>query len=674
MTRPDGYIGRYRRMLLDMHIPDWDDRFLASHDPKELVRCYGLAGVDAVMLYCKSHVGLCYWPTSVGRKHPGVEGDAVRATVRLLHERDILVCAYTSVAYDREAVVRDPDLSVVPAHDPKGRTAMWPRWSVVCLNKRRYLDEEKALYTELLQAYPFDAFFLDMAFWPCVCVCDDCRRRYRDEESADIPKVVDWESVEWARYQAARERWADEFMQELISHARSLVDVPVYHNFACSFIGWMGGTPLRAYRSDSFLGADLTGGRDEQLFATKLMRATSANLPGEYMTPRAPNMQDHISVKTEGEMTLQALGALATGSAVLFIDAIDPDGKLEPDVYEQVGRVNARYASFEPLIGGEHVADVGVYFSSDAFVDLSQNGTPLEKAGASGRSVHLESAVGATRVLQREHIASGVVTYRQLTDLTRYPVLIVPDLVRITEDEAEAFRDYVFAGGSLYASGRTALLSTDGTRHDDFLLADTFGVHYEMDEPGAQIFVRPVNDDLMNAIHPQRFVGWSAGPMPPRISAAPRAQTLATLSLPYAYPAPGTHLDTDWASTYSMPPWSHTDVPVVVEHEFGDGRAIYSSFPLERDTLPAGRALFGSLVRRLLGDRATVSADAHPAVWVEAFHQADERRFVVNLVNFAEDHAPIPTEVVVRLRLPDSTVVERKTMLEVFEPIVVEYR
>ena len=30
------------------------------------------ANLSGAMLYCKSHVGLCYWPTKVGRMHGGL--------------------------------------------------------------------------------------------------------------------------------------------------------------------------------------------------------------------------------------------------------------------------------------------------------------------------------------------------------------------------------------------------------------------------------------------------------------------------------------------------------------------------------------------------------------------------------------------------------------------------
>ena len=63
------YLRTRRRLLLDMHIPDWDDRFLADYEPAELARLARQAGVEGALIYCKSHLGLNYWPSPVGGIH-----------------------------------------------------------------------------------------------------------------------------------------------------------------------------------------------------------------------------------------------------------------------------------------------------------------------------------------------------------------------------------------------------------------------------------------------------------------------------------------------------------------------------------------------------------------------------------------------------------------------------
>ncbi len=104
------YRSTWRRTLLDMHIPDWDAGFLADLDPKAIVATYDAAGVGGVMLYCKSHVGLCYWPTAIGARHQtAAVDDFVGQTIDLLAARDLPVCAYYSIVYDNHAATTHPD-------------------------------------------------------------------------------------------------------------------------------------------------------------------------------------------------------------------------------------------------------------------------------------------------------------------------------------------------------------------------------------------------------------------------------------------------------------------------------------------------------------------------------------------------------------------------------------
>jgi len=655
------YLSTTRRMLLDMHIPDWDDAFLRRHDPQALARCYETAGVTAVMMYCKSHLGLPYWPAAVGRQHPGLAGrDVVGELLAALRERDIAVCAYTSIAFEREAAASHPDWRIVTPGMVDGvppAGADRPRHSAVCLNKPGYLAYEQAQLADLLGRYAFDACFLDMMFWGDVCVCEDCRRRFDEEVGGPLPERVDWADARWVAFADARERWCDELCQALLAHARACAKIPVYQNFAPAFLAPRLGKGLSAYRDDAFLGGDLYGGRDEQLLACKTMLALSRGRPPEFMTTRAPSLHDHASVKTEAEMTLQVLAATALSCAVLLIDAIDPDGGIMPAVYEQVGRVYARRAPFEPHLGGEHVEDVGVYLSGAALARPSENGAALADFGWSRRGPHIDAATGAVRALQQLHVAAGVVTELQLDELDCFSVLVVPDLTRVDAHELQAFAAYVRGGGRLYASGRTGMLGRDGTPAVRAAAEELLGVRFEGDEDGPEVFLRPAGAQVADAIAPQRYVSWKAAPeatVPPRIGVRPGAEVLATLTLPYAYPARGTWLDEAWASNYSNPPWEDTQHPLLVRHALGAGQVVYSALPLEAGD-HAARALLGELLGELLGDRGRLDADAPATTWVEAFHQPERSRFVVALLDYPAEPSGCAVRARVRLRLPNGT-------------------
>ena len=57
------------RLLVDMHIPDWDEQFLKDFSPENYADMMALAKVGTAEIYAGSCLGLCYWPTRVGFPH-----------------------------------------------------------------------------------------------------------------------------------------------------------------------------------------------------------------------------------------------------------------------------------------------------------------------------------------------------------------------------------------------------------------------------------------------------------------------------------------------------------------------------------------------------------------------------------------------------------------------------
>jgi hypothetical protein len=53
MSKP-WYQNSFRRMLVDMHIPDWDEKFLSEYDVSKTVDLYEKARLTSVMFYCNS--------------------------------------------------------------------------------------------------------------------------------------------------------------------------------------------------------------------------------------------------------------------------------------------------------------------------------------------------------------------------------------------------------------------------------------------------------------------------------------------------------------------------------------------------------------------------------------------------------------------------------------------
>jgi hypothetical protein len=360
-------------------------------------------------------------------------------------------------------------------------------------------------------------------------------------------------------------------------------------------------------------------------------------------------------------MLVQALAAVASDAAFLFIDAVDPSGRLNESVYERIGRVFTATRVFEAELGGTELTDVAIYYSDASRIDENDTGRhPGSPLDAGTR--HQDAVMGAVRALRRGHIPFSVVTRLDNERLGRFPVIVLPDARRLSAADVDALRTYVAAGGRLYASGRTSLLLADGTALPDFALADVFGCSVIGRESGTALYVRPQTRELREAAHPEPYlpVGGrrpspaGAGPVLdlPRIRATEGARVLARLTLPYGYPSDGTAVGRDFASIHSSPPWLDTEHPSIVAHDFGAGRAVYSSAPLETGGSTQHEAAFRSLLLTELGLEPRLAASGHPDVWVAGFEQTERDRVVVTALRLVDEPPESTVTMTVHLRIP----------------------
>lgn len=647
---PKPWSGRsYRRLLIDTQIPDWDPEFLAKYDPKRVADDAIEAGAQAVMVYFQSHLGVCNWPTKTGAQHQAFRGrDMVAETLAAMKARQIPVCAYYSVNFNNWAYLARPDWRIKPLTKSSMGILPRDRYGLCCMNNQDYRAFVHAQVHEFLDAYDMDAVFFDMMWWAGVCGCAACRDRYHQEQNAAIPEVIDWLDPAWCAFQSARERWITEFIIELRDLVRQRKPhLQVYHNFALGMSNWTRAVSFQSARGHDFLGGDFYGDQTEQLVISRLMLNLSEHKPVEFMTTVAANLIEHVGLKEEEALTQQVFAAVATSSAFLMIAAFDPDGRLNPAVPKRVRAVYDRTAPYEPYLGGQPVEDIAVYFSDDSKMNFADNGTPLGEAVASSAPdyPHFHSLAGACRAMQAARLPFGVITRKQLGELSRYKVVVLPNLLRMTADEAAAIREYVRQGGRVYASRWTSLTDSSGRRHDDFLLADVFGCHFAAEESGRVVYIKPTDKELLDAIAPQDMLSHRRDAR--QMSGALRlrggaGKTLATLVLPYGYPSEGSIGGKDWASIHSSPPWTSVNAPTIVENSFGKGRVIYAAADVEGVATPANRQLFVALMRRLLGSTPRFAATTHPAVWVTAFDQPDQRRTVMSFLNYQRDLPVLP--------------------------------
>jgi hypothetical protein len=654
----------YRRFSVDIHVPDWDPALLSDFDAAQYVDCMARAGVQALIHYAKSHVGLCLWRTELSRMHGAMgERDFFGEVVAECRKRSIHPLAYFSLIYDNWIFETNPDWRVVRSNGKVDDS----RYGLVCPNSA-YPEYVFACIREIAGRYDIDGVFFDMTFWPGVCYCRHCEARFRREQDLPLPHVVNWDDPAWRAFQRSREAWMLEFAKSctrVVKETRP--GITVNHQYSTALHSWQLGVPLELTEACDYVGGDFYGGPAQHSLACKLFNSVTRSRPFEFHTSRTRILTDHVTVKPIPELCTEAFVATLHSAALWFVDYINADGTLNPDAYDFLGGVSARRAAYEPYLGGQLLADVAIYFDKNSLYNPNEQGVEVHELKAADQCPHRDAVAGAARILQAAHIPFGVVTNATLGQLGRYRAVIVPNVLEMTAEQAELFRKFVAAGGVLLASGPSSLdrMAEGGPR---FLLEDVLGVRYAGVEGTKITYVTPRDRKLLKTVWPQDHVS-HAGPMV-IAEALAGTETLAFVTLPFVEPEVGKNIGSRFTAIHSDPPaLAPLTAPGVTVRKFRKGWAVWMAAPFEMRDEKVNHDMLVHLLRRVLHGPFRFEVDTHPAVEMTLFHQPERKRMRAGLLNLQRQLPQIPVGAKVRVLLPEERLAKRVLLLPENVPV-----
>ena len=630
------YQKAYRRAVIDMHISADSPAFMSQFDPATYIEMLSLAQVQSAVVYSHSHVGLCYFPTRVGQMHPGLGGrDILSEVISLAHQKNINVVIYMSLIFDTWAYRNHPGWKIYSANGKPA--AENSRYGLCCPNSpyREYIRE---LIGEVCSNYEFEGIRFDMTFWPEVCYCPSCQERYQRETGSELPRIIDWEDPLWVRFQRKREDWLVEFAAMATSTVRRIKpDVSIEHQTSTLPFNWRFGVTERLAEQCTFLQGDFYGDALQGSFARKLFYNLTPSRPAGFETSIGQDLTRYTALKSQEILTCKASAAIADGSAFIFIDSIEPTGVLNPRVYQRMQGVFEYTSPYEPYLGGNLLQDVGIYMSMESKFDPADNHRAVDDPNLSNHLPHVESVVGACQALRESHIPFGVITKANIHHLDDFKLIILPNVLMMSEQEVNAFRQYVEKGGCLYASRTTSQVNKDGLKQKDFMLSEVFGVSLEDETKETYTYIAPMPGfeayfDGYTQVHPAGFDNNQI-----LVKAHPAAIPLGRLVLPYTNPAdPHT-----FSSIHNNPPGITTDYPAILLNTYGKGKAIYAAIELER--MEHARQIFLQIIN-LLGGSFSVISNAPKSVEITTFYQPERNRYVISLVNFQKELPNIPID------------------------------
>lgn len=645
------YRDKYRRHLLDMHIDDWNDDFLSRFSAEEYYKNIKTANVQVVMIYLQSHIGLCYFPTKIGRMHKAFSGreNEIKRLIDMCRADGISVVGYYSLSFNQWAHDNHKDWRMLEENGKSCReNDKANRCGLCCPNNMGYREFVFRQIDEMLNYFDMDGMFFDMLYWQHICYCPSCREKYLKTHGKELPFKKSCTNKEWLEFMDARAEWISEWAQAVTDYVHSVKpELPIEHNFSAATGGFESCCRDGVAYASEYVGGDLYGGPLEQSFVCSTYRDLTRNQPFEYMTGRCtPNLLAHTVTKSKDELEQQIMITCAHHGAFLAIDAIDPVGTMDERFYELLGKLYDKESKYEPYLRGELVEDIGVFYNLDSAINLqgNQNGVQFLHFGKSLYDCENRTAsLQAIKHLIAEHIPFGITTKGKKDEWSKYRVIVAPEINRLAEDVEEALIKYVKNGGNLYFSGCYQKRLFDTLVGGDL-------VKYSKTQK-VYMFPTDSSEDLMPKYNEKYPIPLDTSV--PFVEGIANENILAYIKTAYTDRGDAKTC----ASFHSDPPGISTKYPAIVEKNYGKGKVIWSVAPVEFHKAPDYRDLFVKILSRLDSTPYTVSSTANSMVEIISFK--DENKITlsaVNMVNFEQLFTLPPFIISVRTEAPVKSV------------------
>lgn len=622
------YSTLYRRHLCDMHIADWDEKFLSEFSPEDYVANLKESKIQLAMIYLQSHFGLCNWPTKSGKTHNHFikKPNDIKVLIDLCRKNGIKVIGYYSLNFNQWAHDEHKDWRMLTENGVSCReNNISDRSGLCCPNNKNYRNFVYEQIDEMLDYFELDGMFFDMLYWPHVCYCDACKEKYYQERGKGLPYKNKCSYEEWFDFCDMRAKWMGEWAMAVSDYVHSKKpDMPVEHNLSAATSGYESGCRDLVARATDYAGGDLYGGPFSQAFVCNFYRHLSNNQPFEYMTGRCtPNLLTHTVSKTKDQLEQHIMHTCAHHGAFLAIDAIDPVGTMDARVYKTLGEINSKEVLYEPYLTGEAVEDIGLLYSMDSAVNL-QNPMGTSQSflhfATTKRTLNNQTAcIQASKHLIGAHIPFGVITKKNVDAFKNYRVIVAPNLNRLDGDTVDALIDYVKNGGCLYFN------NCDEKKLFETLIGGKYLGHTPPKKP--YIYPTENNENLMPD-YSKKY------PLPietavPMVEGIDKENVLAYIAFAYT-----SREESIAASFHSDPPGELTKWPAIVEKNYGKGKVIWSAAAPEYHISGDYASLFVEIIKRLLKSSFSVYSNANRNIEIVSFKDRNTVR--VSAVNLTE--------------------------------------
>jgi hypothetical protein len=438
---------RFRQIHLDFHTSGAIDGIGSRFDKKAYQQTLQRAAVDSVSTFATCHHGWSYYDTKVGKRHPGLNFDLLRAQFDACKEIGINVPIYLTAGVHNMAAEAHPEWREI---EPDGSYGGWTKSPLAAGFKRLsfhspYLDYLCEQVKEVMKLFPdANGIFLDI-----ISQNEDCSVWALQHMQAKGLDPLKPEDRRQSRLDALMK-----YYKRVTETVRSIdPDMPLFHNSGHVTPGYR---DILSLFSHLELESLPTGGWGYDHFPMSAKYAHMLDLDYLGMTGKFHTTWGEFGgYKHPNALRYECCAMLAFGAKCSVGDQLHPVGELDASTYDIIGEAYREVATKEAFVAGaKNVADVGLL--SSVSVDAAECFLKDSRERASD--------VGAARVLLEEHILFDVIDAEM--DFAVYKIIVLPDDVSVGAELEAKLNTYLADGGKLFITGDSGIDSERGMLFD----------------------------------------------------------------------------------------------------------------------------------------------------------------------------------------------------------------
>lgn len=427
---------RFRQVHLDFHTSEHIEDIGKKFDKKQFQTALKKGHINSITLFSKCHHGWAYHPSKANEIHPHLDFDLLGAQIQAAHEIGVKTPIYLSAGLDEKMAHRHPEWLVRNLDESTtwAKDFTEPGYHKMCMSSP-YLDYLVKQIEEVCKNYDADGIFLDIAgVQPCYCQNCIAKREELGLNPYDENDVLKHAEMVYKRYAEKTRAAVDKYKPNL----------SLFHNGGHIR---QGRRDLVNYNTHLELESLPTGGwgYDHFPFSARYCQGLGVDYLG--MTGKFHGSWGEFGgFKHPNALRFEVTLAAANGAKCSVGDQLSPSGEMDMVTYDLIGSANSELEGKEEWLDNvESVADIAI-ISPEAYVgDLSTG--QMTKVDDSGS--------GVCRIMLEGKYLFDVIDFE--SDLSKYKVIILPDVIRADIDFAKRLREFCDCGGKVLATGKSVL-------------------------------------------------------------------------------------------------------------------------------------------------------------------------------------------------------------------------